>query len=308
MKCLVDGCDREARKLNFCTMHYQRHKRHGDPTFKQSAKMCSVDCCENVVDSHGYCGKHWARIRRHGDPNYVPQEKKDKKCAVDGCDKKAIAKGYCNNHYQNSEHYKSIRRSKVECHVDGCNLPSLKNGLCSTHYQRLRKTGSFELNKIPTSQWILDNVVNRPASNDCWLNWPYMVNTSGYPMSIHNGKLRPVSNTVLEIMEVHRPPGKTMVMHHCDNPLCINPSHLSWGTAKENSVDMVTKGRHPIGSASSVSKLDENLVYQIRCDHVHLRQSVSSLARKYSVSRSTINALLKKGTKMPRTWRHVPYP
>ena len=35
-----------------------------------------------------------------------------------------------------------------------------------------------------------------------------------------------------------------VVMHTCDVPWCVNPSHLVQGTYKENTVDMVIKGRH----------------------------------------------------------------
>ena len=38
-------------------------------------------------------------------------------------------------------------------------------------------------------------------------------------------------------------PNKLFVLHHCDNPPCINPEHLFLGTAYDNTQDRIKKGR-----------------------------------------------------------------
>jgi hypothetical protein len=39
-------------------------------------------------------------------------------------------------------------------------------------------------------------------------------------------------------------PKGALIMHTCDNRSCVNPEHLRPGTPKDNTHDMLIKGRH----------------------------------------------------------------
>ena len=44
-------------------------------------------------------------------------------------------------------------------------------------------------------------------------------------------------------------PKDMCVLHHCDNPKCVNPFHLFIGTQQENVKDMMEKGRYVSGNS-----------------------------------------------------------
>lgn len=56
------------------------------------------------------------------------------------------------------------------------------------------------------------------------------------------------------------------VLHHCDNPLCVNPNHLWLGTQKDNNEDMMNKGRNRqlSGEEHPMAILTEKDILQIR--------------------------------------------
>ena len=63
-----------------------------------------------------------------------------------------------------------------------------------------------------------------------------------YPQVTFRRKRHLVGRLVLEVYVSPCPEGLRM-LHSCNNPACIAPSHLRWGTAKENTQDMIRAGR-----------------------------------------------------------------
>jgi hypothetical protein len=102
-------------------------------------------------------------------------------------------------------------------------------------------------------------------------------------------------------------PGNQMLLHSCDNPKCVNPAHLSPGTAQDNNEDMIRKGRRRIvsgvnvqrGSRNVQSKLTAAAVLRIR-HRASQGESNTKLAREFEVSEATIGSVVNR-----RSWRHI---
>ena len=82
-------------------------------------------------------------------------------------------------------------------------------------------------------------------NSGCWL-WVGSLSPSGYGQirvaKRGMGSLRHASHVSLELNGSPRP-GRLNALHACDNPPCVNPDHLFWGTQKDNMQDAKRKGR-----------------------------------------------------------------
>lgn len=71
-----------------------------------------------------------------------------------------------------------------------------------------------------------------------------------------------------------------VVMHDCDNPLCVNPMHLSQGTQKQNIEDAGRRGRR--------RRVDDKTIEAIRSDR-NGGMKLHEVAEKYGVSESFVS-------------------
>jgi len=191
-----------------------------------------------------------------------------------------------------------------KCSVLGCDKPHHSKGYCRKHYQRVSKYGSPEggpTTHAPPETRFWRGVI-KGGPDDCWIftrgpkSWRYgrfaisengetiQVSAHRYSYEIHKGAI----------------PDGLVVMHSCDTPRCVNPAHLSVGTHKDNTADMIAKGRRavavPKGERHFKSKLNEDLVREIRASD----EPNTVWAKRLGLGVTTI-----REARTGKKWKHV---
>ena len=135
----------------------------------------------------------------------------------------------------------------------------------------------------------------------CWV-WQRNKSGKGYGRVRVNGRdvLAHRMSYTLVFGEI---PEGLWVLHHCDNPSCVNPNHLFLGTHLDNMRDMVSKDRHAdlqgedIGSA----KIPNMGVIEIRKKYKPRTWGlVKELAIEHGVSRRTIQVIVARRSRKVR--------
>jgi hypothetical protein len=134
--------------------------------------------------------------------------------------------------------------------------------------------------------------------DECW-EWQSAKLLRGYG-KLRIGKTKKSAHRFSYELHKGEIPKGMCVCHSCDNPPCCNPKHLWLGTTRENTQDMIKKGRgvYASGEKSGVSKLTQKQVNEIRELYKIGKYTHRKLAEKFNVVKGTITFILQN-----KTWK-----
>ena len=202
--------------------------------------------------------------------------------------------------YIDKLHYKYYL-CKCECGTEKAILSSnLTRTRCAIKSCGCFKREKQENAKLPSS--ITTRFWNKVIKQDngCWI-WTAYTNSDGYG-KFKIGKRTCNAHRMAWMLCCGSIPKGMLVLHHCDNPPCVNPDHLYLGTDADNVRDRDNRNRiqHARGIAQGSHKLTDEQVLEIRMLYNDGKYSECDIADKFGVSQSTIGCIINY-----KTWRHL---
>ena len=137
-------------------------------------------------------------------------------------------------------------------------------------------------------------------TDGCWF-WIGRISPLKYGMFFFNGRDQGAHRVAWQLFKGLI--SKDMdVCHTCDIPHCVRPDHLFLGTAQQNIVDCMKKGRarHPKGEEAGKAKLTAEQVLEIRRLYNPETMGYTQLSRMFGVTPTSIMAVVRR-----TNWRHI---
>jgi hypothetical protein len=133
---------------------------------------------------------------------------------------------------------------------------------------------------------------------ECWV-WKAGCSGDGYGAFKVDGHQVSAHRFAWELWHAEEIPSDMQVLHKCDNPICVSPTHLFLGTVADNMADKAAKQRSPLGEKNPKAKLTKQDVLSIRhCAERGIPQK--ALAKAYGVNILAINRIVRRAS-----WKHV---
>lgn len=129
-------------------------------------------------------------------------------------------------------------------------------------------------------------MVDRRGTDECW-RWLGYLDDDGYGIFQWQGKRVGAHALALSFTTGEVRPTGADTRHACDNPPCVNPHHLQFGSRVENVRDMLNRGR-----AARPGKLTDAQVVEIRERRAAGARQID-LAAQYGVSDGQISMIVR---------------
>lgn len=140
--------------------------------------------------------------------------------------------------------------------------------------------------------------VDKKSDDECW-EWKASRFPNGYSKFWHIGEN--ISGHRFSFLLHHgKIPKGMFILHSCDNKPCINPSHLSLGTPKDNSADMRAKGRSAKGVRIGNSKLTDEKVRRIRELFATGKYTLKAMGTLFGINLTNVHRIIHF-----KIWVHV---
>lgn len=151
----------------------------------------------------------------------------------------------------------------------------------------------------PSPEVRLWSRINKNSPNGCW-NWLGPKSYQGYGWC-KVGKERMAHRGAWILTYGEIPKGK-WVLHHCDNPSCVNPEHLFLGNALDNMLDKARKNRcnSVRGESHPASVLKTRDVFKIRKLFHSGQMTRRKISERFRVSYAHISSIISG-----KYWKHV---
>jgi hypothetical protein len=130
---------------------------------------CSIEGCAGASQSKGWCSKHYSRWQRHGDPLAVIKPRRvetmpdGSPCIIAACEAPPRTRGLCNRHYRAEQ-----RKDWGPCSVEGCDTKKHATGLCIKHYHRMRSWGTTDDRATAPLKSCSIEACQRPVKSRGW--------------------------------------------------------------------------------------------------------------------------------------------
>jgi hypothetical protein len=221
----------------------------------------------------------------------------DSTCSTETCERKVYYRGKCHKHY-----VRVGRPQPRPCSIDGCEKTARCQELCDMHYTRLRRHGE------PTAIMNADRELSDSERLErygwtitelgCWeFNGP---TRHGYGQISVRGNRSAIASRVAYEAWIGPISEDLFVCHRCDNPICINPSHLFLGTHDENMDDCKSKMRHMHGERAWKAKVTADEAATIRDLYATGRYTQAQIGRMYGLRQTGVSAIVRRVN-----WKHV---